>query len=213
MIKRNVKHYLCLALGLVLMAFSVALAKLSGLGTSPISSVPNVLSLLTPLTIGQTTMIFMTLVVVLEAVILGRDFNWRNIVQLVPTFLFGELIDVAMRILAPFAPHAYWARFLAVCMATVILALGVFFEVNSRTIMMAGEGIAAAFAFRLKRPFAVMKVRCDIGMIVLAVLIAVIFTHHLVGVREGTILAALLTGRCVGFIERLSPRFTAWVQD
>ncbi|WP_179394784.1 hypothetical protein [Lacticaseibacillus absianus] len=98
------------------------------------------------------------------------------------------------------------------CVDPSLLAVGVFFEVNSRTIMMAGEGIAAAFAFRVKRAFAVMKVRCDIGMIVMAIGLALLFRHQLVGVREGTLIAALLTGRFVGVIEARAPRLTAWVR-
>nr|WP_024624248.1 hypothetical protein [Lactiplantibacillus fabifermentans] len=45
------------------MAMAVALSKLAGLGTSPISSIPNVVSLMTPLTIGQVTMVFMVILI------------------------------------------------------------------------------------------------------------------------------------------------------
>jgi uncharacterized membrane protein YczE len=70
MTKHYLKHYMCLFIGLNLMALSVALGKLSNLGTSPISSVPNVLSIITPLTIGQTTIYFMLSLIALEALIL-----------------------------------------------------------------------------------------------------------------------------------------------
>lgn len=79
MISYYVKHYVCLLIGLNLMAISIALGKLSNLGTSPISSIPNVLSLITPLTIGQVTIIFMLSLIVLEAIILKSKFNWKNL--------------------------------------------------------------------------------------------------------------------------------------
>lgn len=208
-----IKHYFLLFVGIIIMAMSVALAKIATLGTSPISSVPNVLSIITPLTIGQTTIIFMTLVIVLEAVVLGKNFNRKNVVQIVPTIVFGELIDLFIRIFGFIDPHAYWVKLCLTIISIGCLAIGVFFEVNSRTIMMAGEGIAAAFAFRLRQPFAKMKVRADITMVVMAVILSVIFTQSLVGVREGTILSAIFTGRILGLIEDHMPAFTKWVQN
>ena len=48
----QVKRYLLLCVGLTIMAFGVAFSIKAGLGTSPISSLPYVISLLTPLTVG-----------------------------------------------------------------------------------------------------------------------------------------------------------------
>ena len=52
---RLVKRYLVLCLGLMIMAFGVAFSIKAGLGTSPISSVPYVVSLFSPLTVGTAT--------------------------------------------------------------------------------------------------------------------------------------------------------------
>ena len=51
------KRYLLLLVGLSIMAFGVAFSIKASLGTSPISSVPYVLSLFTPLTVGMATII------------------------------------------------------------------------------------------------------------------------------------------------------------
>lgn len=210
---KTVKHGVTLILGLLLMAASVALAKLATLGTSPISSVPNVLSILTPLTIGQTTILFMLGLIFLEWVVLRRNFGWANLIQLIPSVFFGTAIDWFVRHLAFIQPQSYIVQLGLTLLSIVILAWGVFFEVNSRTLVMAGEGIAAAVAFRFKKPFGAMKVRIDISMVVAAALLAVVCAHGLIGVREGTVLSALLTGRLVGGFEAYLPRLTAWVQD
>jgi uncharacterized membrane protein YczE len=210
--QHQLRHYTTLVLGILIMAMSIALAKIATLGTSPISSVPNVLSIITPLTIGQNTMIFMTLVVVLEAIVLGRDFSWRNVLQLVPTIIFSALIDFFMTVFSFLTPQTYWAKAILTLISTVCLAWGVFFEVNSRAIVMAGEGIAAALAFRFHQPFAKMKVRTDITMVAMAIGLAFIFSHRLIGVREGTLVAAILTGRIIGWIEAHFSGLQNWLQ-
>lgn len=213
MIRWYLKHIILLLLGIFLMAASVALAKLAGLGTSPISSIPNVGSLLTPLTIGQVTIIFMVVLIALEWAILRREFGWGNLIQLLPSAVFGTLIDGCMRLFHALQPVVYWQQLGLTLISLVVLALGVFLEVNSRTLVMAGEGIAAAVSLRTHRPFGTMKVRCDLAMVVGAVALALLGAHSLIGVREGTVLSAILTGRLVNGITTYFPRLTAWVQD
>ena len=195
------------------MALAVALSKLAGLGTSPISSIPNVVSLMTPLTIGQVTMVFMIILILLEMLILRREFSWWAWLQLVPSVIFGVLIDAFTRWLAWLPLHNYAAQLTATLVSIVILAGGVYFEVNSRTILMAGEGIATAVAVATKRKFPVAKVWCDATMVVVAVIIALLGLHGLVGVREGTILSALITGRLVNIYTEMTPNFTIWLHQ
>lgn len=76
----TIRHFTCLLFGIALMADSVALAKIALLGTSPISSIPNVLSELTPLTIGEWTMVYMFLLIFLEWLVLRHYFSWGNVI-------------------------------------------------------------------------------------------------------------------------------------
>jgi len=209
----ELKHVCLLVLGLLIMSASVALAKIATLGTSPISSVPNVLSMLVPLTIGQTTILFMILIILLEWVVLRKDFGWMNLIQLLPSILFGAMIDWFVNQFSFLQPSVYWEQMGLTLISVVLLATGVFFEVNSRTLMMAGEGIAAALAFRFKKPFGTIKVRVDISMVIAAVILSLVFAHGLIGVREGTVISALLTGRIVDWFEEHLTKFTKWVQN
>lgn len=87
----TIKHFVCLILGIGLMSASVALSKIALLGTSPISSIPNVLSELTPLTIGQWTILFMIVLIGLEWIALRQYFSWLNVIQIIPSLFFLEL--------------------------------------------------------------------------------------------------------------------------
>lgn len=168
------------------MAIAVALAKLASLGTSPISSIPNVVSLMTPLTIGQVTILFMIVLILLEAAFLRHEFSPWAWLQLIPSVIFGVLIDTFTHWLNWLPLQHYGAQLLATLLSIVILAWGVFFEVNSKTIVMAGEGIAGAVAVATHREFPRAKVWCDGAMVVVAIILALFGLHGLVGVREGT---------------------------
>lgn len=196
------KRFLVMILGLMLMSIGVALSKLASLGTSPIASIPNVLSFLTPLQIGQASLMFLILLVFLEAAVLRRNFSWKNLIQLIPAMLFSLGIDFFVHFLRFLTPRYYWEQLLLTLISVFILALGVFFEVNSRLFVMPGEGISLAIAFMQNRAFSKVKIVIDIGMVIIAIVLAFLGRHQLVGVREGTIIAAILTGQCVSFLEK-----------
>ncbi|MCF7523246.1 hypothetical protein L3X07_07820 [Levilactobacillus brevis] len=76
-----------------------------------------------------------------------------GLVALIPSVIFGVLIDAFTHWLSWSPLQHYGAQLLATLLSIVILAWGVFFEVNSKTIVMAGEGIAGAVAVATHREF------------------------------------------------------------
>ena len=76
-----VRRCLMLLVGLVIMSLGVAFSIKAGLGTSPVSSDPYVLSEITGLTVGQTTIIFNCGLVLLQILLLRRRFQLIQLVQ------------------------------------------------------------------------------------------------------------------------------------
>ena len=75
--------------GLAFVAASVGLTRATGLGTSPISCVPTTLSFFTPLTIGGWTFVMNVLFVVLQIILLRRDFKIVQLLQIPYVFVFS----------------------------------------------------------------------------------------------------------------------------
>ena len=84
-------------------AFSIAVITKALLGTSPISSVPYVLSLFTPGTMGQYTIIMNFGFILLEMVMMKRkeiyEKRFELLSQIPVTLCFGAFIDVSMHLL------------------------------------------------------------------------------------------------------------------
>jgi uncharacterized membrane protein YczE len=172
------------------------------------------MSYITPLSIGNLTMIFMVLMIFLQMVIL-REVNLPIILQIVPGLAFGGLIDVFVDVFTNLGLPALMGHYLEqlafTLLGMVVLSLGVFFEVNSRSILMPGEGLVVALTLRTKKPFGKLKMYTDLTMVAVALVISLLYFQGLVGIREGTIIAALFTGRLVTLYSPLIPwvdRFT-----
>ena len=79
--------------GLAFVAASVGLTRATGLGTSPISCVPTTLSFFTPLTIGGWTFVMNVLFVIIQILLLRRDFKmvYRSVCPRIRTCSYAEL--------------------------------------------------------------------------------------------------------------------------
>lgn len=189
-----IKRCLFLIVGLCIMAVGVVLSIKAALGTSPISSIPYVLNLITGLTVGTTTIIVNTLIVLLQVVLLRRKFKLIQLLQIPVCIIFGLMTDVAMEWLSWVNVHAYWQQWL-VCIAGIIfVAFGVSFEVTAKVVTLPGEGMALALCQLIPIKFGYVKIMVDVSLVVIAAALSLIFLHDLQGVREGTVAAAVFVG-------------------
>lgn len=135
------------ALGVVINSFGVALITLGNLGTSAISSVPYVCSLQFPMfSFGVTTFIWNILLILLQVVLLRRDFKPSQFLQIMVNVLFSAMIDVSMAILGVLYPTMLWEQFLCIGLGCVALAFGIVIELAPNVVVVPGEGVVRAIA-------------------------------------------------------------------
>ena len=210
--RNTVLRYAIFAVAVYLLAFSIALARTAQLGTSPIAALPNVCSyVFAPITIGQFQ-ILMNLLMVLGQIALNHSF--RRPVEFFQMFMaiaLGLLVDLNVFLLQGLPIGGYAGAWAWTLLSIVLLALGVSLELLADAIMMPGEGIVLSITLTTKKPFHRCKVAFDVGCIVAAALLSLVALGGLVGVREGTVATAILTGPIVKVINRLLKPLHAWI--
>ena len=194
----KLKRYIIFLIGLFINSLGVSLITKANLGTSPISSIPYVLSLNFPLTLGNFTIIFSLLLIFLQLLILRKNFKPEYYLQIPVSILFGYFIDFTMILMAFVQPESYPSKIIYLLIGCVILGFGVYIEVLADVVMLPGESFVRAIVQTWNREFGSTKVCFDVSMAVIAAVLSFVLAHRLDGVREGTVIAALL----VGFIAR-----------
>lgn len=209
--KRNaaslVKRYLFLCVGLCIMAFGVAFSIEANLGTSPISSLPYVTSLLTPLSVGNTTILMHCVFILIQIMILRKRYEPVQLMQLPVAFLFGYLTDFAVWALDKVTYKTYWQQWLLCVIGILLVAIGVSFEVTANVVTLAGEGVVLAICKVCPIKFGYMKVGFDATLVVISCILSLVFLGGLHGVREGTIAAAIFVGLIAKEINRPLKKF------
>ena len=205
----TLKRYLIFLVGLFVNSLGVSLITKANLGTSPISSIPYVLSLNFPFTLGNFTIFFSIFLIVLQLIILRKNFKLEHILQIPVSIIFGYFIDLTMILLSGVNPEAYIMKIVYLLIGCLILGVGVYMEVLADVVMLPGESFVRAIVLTWKTNFGTTKICFDVSMSVIAAVLSFIFAGSLAGVREGTVIAALL----VGFIARLIGKKLAFLKD
>ena len=202
--KELVKRYSLFIISLWFSALGVAVTKCGSLGVSCISSVPNVLSLrFTALIIGGWTFVWNTLLVICQIGLLRKNFQKIQLLQIPLSFLFGWFTDVAMLLAVRIPVNSYPMQLFMVVLGVVILAFGITLGVIANVVLNAGEGIVKALADVSGKEFGFVKVRFDVVCVILSLVISLAtFGGKIIGVREGTLIAAFLNGTMVKWYSR-----------
>lgn len=216
--KELFKRYVLFFISVVFQGIAVALITYADIGTTPISSANYVLSLHSNFTLGDTTLIFNLMLLLLQLTLTFIcDYKLKdhaiNMLMQIPTCLvFSVMIDISTNVLTlVLSEHNYVLSWVLVVLGTVLLALAVSMSVIASVCMVPGEYFIKLFHPLVKKSFSFVKTFFDIFLVSSAVIISLFLTGftEIEGVREGTLFAALTTGPIVHiFIPRLKDRLT-----
>lgn len=198
-------RYAAFTFGLYLLGLAISLIVVSSLGTTPISSLNYVISLNTPLSLGMATFAFNMVIILIQFWLLrgglGSKKDYLEILMQIPfSLLFSAFIDINMSMVGSLHPSGYLWRVGVLLLGCLVQAVAVVIELRSNVVIMSAEGVVKYASRRYNQEFGKMKVRFDVVLVLLAVGCSLAMSGHIDGVREGTVIAAVLTGTLVSFI-------------
>ena len=185
-------------IGLPIMSFGVVFVIKCNLGSSPISSLPFVIEQLTPYTLGELTFAVNALCVLLQLAF-NRRITTGLLLQLPMTILFSIYIDLSVLILENFFVDTYLMGMTLLLTACFVTSIGIAFLVIANLVILPGEGAVQAIAQKFHLDFGFTKIGFDVTCVLLSIAIALYYRGDFCGLREGTIISALLTGYFVRF--------------
>ena len=196
-----VKRLLVFCVGQFVLAISVVLAARSSLGASPTTAIPNVIYNIllskgvTNVTLGMLTTGVYIIFMLVQLLLLRREFKPYMLLEIAVSLLFGYFITAAQALLAFLPdPSNYAMRLIYLIVCVPIVALGVVIYVSAQLVSAPAEGVTAAMSVKLGWPVPKCKLIFDSTVVIIAAIISLIFFRGLSGVREGTIILALLVG-------------------
>ncbi len=196
-------------IGLLFLAFGVAISANSNLGISPVNSLPYVISDIVKVEPGTCVTVVFCFYILLQAIILRKDFKIVNLFQIVFATIFGYFVNFSKAVVGDFMlPGGMVGRLIMQLISIVIVAFGVFIYMEVELVPMPMEGLTAAIAQKVGKPFHTVKTVVDCTVVLLGIILTFICLHIVPFVDSasrigiGTVLAAVITGKIVGMIKK-----------
>ena len=203
---RNIKTgYLLFVTGLFIASLGVAFSTKAGLGTSPVSSVPYSISLVNGLfTFGGWLNVFSITQIVIQVMVMKGKCNYIEIViQTALAFVYGYLTDMSCYLIRNISADTYPEQIFYLLLSCAILGFGIWIQLKGGVAMLPGEAMNRAISKAVGIKYGNVKIFFDILYIAISAVICLVFMGHLEGVREGSIIAAVLIGNIIKFYETI----------
>ena len=197
--KQTIKNYVLFLVGLFIASMGVALSTKAGLGTSPVAAVPYSVSIVNhALTFGWWLNIWSLLQVAVQVILLRKKCKpVEIIIQAVLALVYGYMTDFSCKLIDGIQANTYLSQFLWMALGCFVLALGIWIQLKGGVAMLPGEAMNRAISQVSGKRYKNIKILFDVLYIVAAAVISFLTTGKLQGVREGSIIAAVVVGNII----------------
>ena len=186
-------RWLFYLLGMTILSLGIMLNTNSGLGVSPIISIPYVCSIIGGFDFGNASLVAYVVLAAVEYALKGSRFRVYDLLQIPLSVALTRLFDVFGALL----PAASGLPEQVACLAfgVAFTGIGAAMTLNERLVPNPGDGIVQAISDRVGKPVGLCKNCFDVFCILLCIGIGAVSTGHVVGIGAGTVAAVICVGR------------------
>jgi len=199
-----IQRLIAYIIGLFIASLGVAFARSSGLGISPMNVLPYVLSIIFEnVTFGTLSAAQLWLFILIQIVLLRRDFKWIQLGQFIFAMIFGYFVDLSVWMLGDFTIPTYAGQLVMMTIGIVCISSGLTIYVNTFLMPLPTEGIVLAISHVTKGAFHRVMIATQSSIALITLIISLLFLGGVYGVREGTILFSIFVGKLVPYLSKV----------
>jgi uncharacterized membrane protein YczE len=186
------------------LAFGITFAINSNLGISPVNSLPFAISAVLGVRMGICVTAVLLFYMLLQIVLLRKEFKWINLTQIIIAIIFGLFVDGAIFVMGDFSFPTYAGQFVMLAISIALVAFGLPLYLDTNLMRMPIEALTYAIVYKLQRSsFHQIKVILDCILVLISVALTLSVLGEVVGVREGTVLSAIFVGKLIPFNRKI----------
>ena len=140
----------------------------------------------------------------LQILILRKEYEWKNLLQIIFSTIFGYFVDITNVITKEIAVESYVSQLLLLIISILLIAFGITLYIEANLVPMPMEGLVIAISKKSKKlKFPQIKTICDSVVVLFGLIFSLFGTGQVIGIREGTVLTAISVGKLVGVFQRI----------
>lgn len=198
---KYLNRFICYILGLFALALASILAVKSNLGVSPVTSIQFSLSQVTGISLGIATIILYSIYIILQIIILKKDFQKIQLLQFLFAIFFGQVVNF-LNAAINIDLHNFFTRLIVCIISFFITAIGVFLTITADIVPVSPDALTKAISIKKNMDFGKTKIYFDCIIVSIALIILIVFNRSVQGIGCGTLLSAVFVGRIVHFLNK-----------
>lgn len=199
---KNCYRGIVYCMGLVILALGIILNTKTGLGVSPIISIPYSISSIWKLNLGNVTMFIYILFVAGQMLLRGKKFRLFDLLQIPMSIIFSRVINFFNDMIVINCNNFILNLFL-LALAIMLTGIGVVMTVQTNLVPNAADGLTQAFAEKAGIKLGLGKNIIDMSSVLITVIIGLLASGKVVGIGLGTLAAIIGVGRSIAFVNML----------
>lgn len=188
--------------GMLVLALGLTLNTNSGLGSSPIISVPYTLSFLVPVSFSDLTLVLYIAFVLVQFILKGDQRRWTDVLQIPLSIVFTRFMGL-FSAWFDFSQAGLAARVGVLLLGILLTGVGAALTVDMDLIPNPGDGFVQAISMRIGKELGAAKNIVDVGCVTLSLIIGLATEGTLLGVGLGTAIAMVGVGRVIAVFNHL----------
>lgn len=183
-------------IGLILLALGITLNTKTGLGVSPINSIPYSISNVFGINLGNATLCVYILCVIGQIALSGKKFRKLDLLQIPMSIIFSRVINVFDQMIK-INFDSFVLNVILLMAAIILTGIGVAISVEMKFVPNAADGFTMALGEKTGQGLGFAKNIVDVSSVIIAVIIALVFSGKVVGIGLGTLVAVFGIGRSI----------------
>lgn len=188
-------------LGNIILAIGITLNTKTGMGVSPIISIPYTISNIWDINFGFITFVVYSVFVGIQFLLKGKKRELRDLLQIPYGFAFGMFLNVFSAIMN-IRYTAFWQQLIILAAAIIVTAIGVSMMVNMHFVPNPADGLAQAIGLKINKDMGFGKNMVDCFSVASSLVIGLIAIGQPLAFGIGTIGAMIGVGRCIALFNK-----------
>lgn len=188
-------------LGNIILAIGITLNTKTGMGVSPIISIPYTISNIWDINFGFITFVVYSVFVGIQFLLKGKKRELRDLLQIPYGFAFGVFLNVFSAIM-DIRYTAFWQQLIILAAAIIVTAIGVSMMVNMHFVPNPADGLAQAIGLKINKDMGFGKNMVDCFSVASSLVIGLIAIGQPLAFGIGTIGAMIGVGRCIALFNK-----------
>ena len=211
------RRYIIFFTALTIGACGVTLVTRSHLGVNSVACLSYVSSIYLPVTMGTVVIIFNLSMLLLQFFLYKKveiKYHLMNLLLQIPAFFFfGILVDIFMFLTRNFNPDLYLYEFTALIFGSILIALNIALQATANVTMLSCDAFVKVLSEKINKKLGSVKLIYDVVLVASAACIALFFSNgtEIKGIREGTIIGAIIIGPLVQLMYPHCAIFKKWI--